>query len=102
MSPTAALTRRRRRRLLAAGVVAAGVLGTATLAQAQGRPTHNIGGKLVEEPDMMKGVVRGADGALHPQPGYKVAVVGVDGKPEKNPDGSPKMVDLSTYGKPRR
>lgn len=76
------------------------MLGTAALAQAQGRPTHNIGGKLVEEPDMMKGAVRGADGALHPQPGHMVAVVGADGKPERNPDGSPKMVDLSTYGKP--
>ncbi len=46
----------------------------------------------------MQGAVRGPDGALHPQPGYKVGVVGADGKQEKNPDGSPKMVDLSTYG----
>lgn len=94
------MARRRSWRLLAAEVVAAGVLGTATLAHAQARPTHDIGGKQVEEPDMMKGAVRGADGALHPLPGYKVAVVGADGQPEKNPDGSPKMVDLSTYGGP--
>lgn len=77
-----------------------GALGLVTAANAQKRPErpkHLVGGQLVEEPDMSDtGLVeKGPDGNLHVKKGVTVGVVGADGRPEKNADGTDKRVLLS-------
>lgn len=87
-------------RLLAVATMAiVGALGFATIADAQKRPErpkHMIAGELVEEPDMsaLPGEVQ-PDGSIKLDPNALIGVVGADGKPMRNPDGSLKKVKMS-------
>ena len=85
-------------RLVAAAIASIlAALGLAAVADAQRpeRPKHLIGGQLVEEPDMNAlppGSKVMPDGSVRVPPDALIGVVGADGKPLKNPDGSPKKV----------